>query len=107
MRRVDVKRLCCLSLLLAWTLWIRTQGAAPESWTATTGFQNQQRCQNNMREKLDVWRQFKDAKFGRNSVTFTENKTTVTYYCLPDTEDPRRRTKRPGNAPEPEEPPTN
>jgi hypothetical protein len=89
-----VKRLCCLSLLLAWTLWIRTQGAAPESWSATTGFQDQQRCQNNMQEKLDVWRHFADARFIGNSVTFTENNTTVTYYCLPDKEDPRPKPPR-------------
>ena len=54
-----------------------------------------------MREKLDFWRQFKDAKFAGNAVTFTDNKTTVTYYCLPDSEDPRRKFKRPANPPEP------
>ena len=97
-----MKRFCCLSLLLAWTLWIRTQGPVPESWTATTGFKDQKGCQNNMREKLDVWRQFNDAKFTGNSVTFTENNTTVTYYCLSEQEDPRLKPpRRPGNPQEP------
>jgi hypothetical protein len=43
-----------------------------------------------MKEKLDVWRKFKDAKFSGNSVTFTESKATTTYICLPDSEDPRK-----------------
>lgn len=65
----------------------------------------------NMKEKLDLYRQFKDAKFAGNTVTFTENKMTMTFYCLPDSEDPRRKaTKRPGNAPgntpEAQEPPS-
>jgi hypothetical protein len=60
-----------------------------------------------MKEKLNVWRQFKDAKFTGNAVTFTENRTTVSYYCLPDTEDPRRKpTKRPGGTEVPPEAPT-
>ena len=46
-----------------------------------------------MKEKLDVWRTFKDAKFTKNSVTFTGNKSTMTYLCLPDSEDPRRKPK--------------
>ncbi len=56
----------------------------------------------NMKEKLDLYRQFKDAKFTGNAVTFTENKTTMSFYCLPDSEDPRRKpvTKRPGGTPE-------
>ena len=101
-----MKRFCYVSVLLAWTMWIRTQGPAPESWTAATGFQDQQKCQANMREKLDFWRQFKDAKFAGNAVTFTDNRTTVTYYCLPDSEDPRRKFKRPANPGEPQEPPS-
>lgn len=43
-----------------------------------------------MKEKLDMWRQFKDAKFGQNSVTFTSNNSTLSYLCLPDAEDPRK-----------------
>jgi hypothetical protein len=37
-----------------------------------------------------MWRQFKDAKFAPNSVTFTGNNSTMTYVCLPDAEDPRK-----------------
>jgi len=58
-----------------------------------TGFANEQQCLANMKEKLDVWRQFKDAKFTKNSVTFAGNRTTMTYLCLPDSEDPRRKPK--------------
>ena len=36
----------------------------------------------NMKEKLDLYRQFKDAKFAGNAVTFTENKMTMSFYCL-------------------------
>lgn len=43
-----------------------------------------------MKEKLDTWRQFKDAKFASNSVTFTGNNSTMSYLCLPDAEDPRK-----------------
>ena len=60
----------------------------------------------NMKEKLDLYRQFKDAKFAGNAVTFTENKTTMIFYCLPDSEDPRRKAKRPGGTGEPQEPPS-
>ena len=62
----------------------------------------------NMKEKLDLYRQFKDAKFTGNAVTFTENKTTMSFYCLPDSEDPRRKpvTKRPaGTGEQQQEPP--
>ncbi|MGH7783204.1 MAG: hypothetical protein ACREO5_05110 [Candidatus Binatia bacterium] len=82
-----------LVLLLAWVLWTRTQSPTNDSWTALTGFPTQERCAANLKEKLDVWRQFKDAKFGDNSVTFTDNKTTATYICLTDTEDPRQKGK--------------
>jgi len=102
-----MKKSCSLALLLAWVLWARTQGPTVDSWTGTSGFQNQEKCMANMNEKLDIWRQFRDAKFAGNSVTFTENKTTITYYCLPDSEDPRRKppAKRPGG-PEQQEPPS-
>jgi len=50
-----------------------------------------------MKEKLDTWKQFKDAKFGADSVTFTSNNTSMSYICLPDAEDPRK-------APAPEKP---
>jgi hypothetical protein len=93
-----MKKSCYLAVLLAWVLWTRTQGPTADSWTGASGFQNQEKCLANMKEKLDIWRQFRDAKFAGNAVTFTENKTTVTYYCLPESEDPRRKppAKRPG-----------
>jgi hypothetical protein len=102
-----MKKSCSLALLLAWVLWARTQGPTVDSWTGTSGFQNQEKCMANMNEKLDIWRQFRDAKFAGNSVTFTENKTTITYYCLPDSEDPRRTppAKKPGGR-EQQEPPS-
>jgi hypothetical protein len=43
-----------------------------------------------MKEKLDLWKQFQDSKFGKNSVTFTNNNTTMSYFCLPEAEDPRK-----------------
>ena len=92
------------ALLLAWVLWTRTQGPTADSWVAASGFLNQDKCLASMREKLDLWRQFKDAKFTPNAVTFTDTKTSMTYYCLPDTEDPRRKPKRPGGTTEPQEP---
>ncbi len=60
----------------------------------------------NMKEKLELYRQFKDAKFAGNAVTFTENKMTMSFYCLPDSEDPRRKVKRPGKTEEPQEAPS-
>jgi hypothetical protein len=102
-----MKKSCYLALLLTWVLWTRTQGPTADSWTGVSGFQNQEKCLANMKEKLDIWRQFKDAKFAGNAVTFTENKTTMTYYCFPDSEDPRRKvTKRPGGTGQPQEPPS-
>jgi hypothetical protein len=55
-----------------------------------SGFVSEPQCAANMKEKLDVWKVFSDAKFNGNSVTFTGNKTTVSYLCLPDTDDPRK-----------------
>ena len=103
-----MKKSFSLAFLLAWVLWTRTQGPTVDGWTGAAGFQNQEKCLANMKEKLDIWRQFRDAKFAGNSVTFTENKTTMTYYCLPDSEDPRRKpppTKRPGGAREQQQEP--
>jgi hypothetical protein len=79
-----------LVFALAWTMWIRTQGPTADSWTPAPGFATQQRCAASIKEKLDTWRQFKDATFGDNSVTFTGNNTTMSYYCLPENEDPRK-----------------
>jgi hypothetical protein len=92
-RKADMKKYYCLGLLLTWILWIRTQGPAVDSWSAAPGFANQEKCLASMKEKLDLWRQFKDARFTGNAVTFTETNTTMTYYCLIDTEDPRRKPK--------------
>jgi hypothetical protein len=89
-----MKRACLVSLLIVWVMWIRTEGPTADDWTQMSGFISEAQCTSNMKEKLDVWRRFKDAKFAENSVTFTENKTTVSYLCLPDTEDPRK-TKAP------------
>jgi hypothetical protein len=97
-----------LVILLAWVLWTRTQAPTSDGWTGASGFQNQEKCLANMKEKLDIWRRFKDAKFTGNAVTFTENQTTLTYYCLPDSEDPRHKvTKRPRGTREPQEEPSN
>jgi hypothetical protein len=104
-KTVSMKTSCFWALLLAWVLWIRTQGPTADSWVGAPGFLNQEKCLASMKEKLDLWRQFKDAKFASNAVTFTDTKTTLTYYCLRDTEDPRRKPKRPGGTGEPQEPP--
>ena len=85
-----MKRLHYLVILLAWVLWIRTQGPGVNDWTGAGGFATEQRCLDNVKEKLDTWKQFKDAKFAKNMVIFTGNNTTMTYRCLPDDEDPRK-----------------
>lgn len=85
-----MKKACVLSLLLAWTLWTRTQTPTSDSWTPAPGFGSQQKCQSSMKEKLEMWRQFKDARFTQNSVTFTSTNSTMIYLCLPDAEDPRK-----------------
>jgi hypothetical protein len=86
-----MRKSCCWTLLLAWVLWTRTQGpTAADDWIGTSGFPNKETCEANMKEKLDIWRAFKDAKFTKNSVTFTGNNTSMTYLCLPETENPRK-----------------
>jgi len=89
-----MKKSCLAGLLVMWVLWARTQGTTMGEWVGATGFKDEAQCNANMKEKLDEWRKFKDAKFTANSVTFTESKTTTTYLCLPDSEDPRK-TKTP------------
>ena len=90
-----MKRLHYVIIVLAWVLWIRTQGPAVNDWTGVGGFATERQCLANLKEKLDTWKHFQDAKFGKNMVTFTGNNTTMTYYCLTDSEDPRRTpTKR-------------
>lgn len=86
-----MKKSCYLGLLLVWTLWTRTQTPTTDSWTPAPGFGTQEKCQASVKDKLDMWRQFKDAKFAANSVTFTNNNSTMSYVCLPDAEDPRKR----------------
>jgi hypothetical protein len=54
-----------------------------------------------MKDKLDMWRQFKDAKFSGNSVSFTDNKSSMTYLCLPENEDPRKTPPKPAKTPKP------
>ena len=88
-----MKKCCYCLLLIGWVLWTRTQSPTRDGWNAVTGFNNREQCAGNMREKLNMWRQFRDAVFDDNSVTFTENSTTLTYVCLADTEDPRRKPK--------------
>lgn len=84
---------CCWTLLLAWVLWTRTQAPAADSWIAAPGFPNKEKCEASIKDKLDLWRAVKDAKFSKNSVTFTTNNSSMTYLCLPEAEDPRQKTK--------------
>ena len=89
-----MKMSCSFALALAWVLWIRTQGPALDDWTGTSGFATETQCQANIKEKMETWRQFKDARFGNNFVAFTSTNTSMTCSCLPDTEDPRPKNKR-------------
>jgi hypothetical protein len=86
-----MRKSCCLVLLLMWVMWTHTKGPTSDSWTGAGGFSSEEKCQANVKEKLDAWRQFNDAKFAKNSVTFTGNNSSLTYLCLPDNEDPRKR----------------
>ena len=90
-----MKRLNYVIIVLTLVVGIRTAGPAVNDWTGAGGFATQQQCLANLKEKLDTWKHFQDAKFAKNMVTFTGNNTTMTYYCLTDSEDPRRTpTKR-------------
>ena len=88
-----MKTFCYLAAMIAWVLWIRTQSPKADSWNALPGFQSREMCAANITEKLAAWRAFKDAVIGENTVTFTDNNTTMTYICLSDDEDPRRKPK--------------
>lgn len=88
-----MRKYCYLAVLIAWVLWIRTQSPTADSWNALPGFRSREQCVVNAKEKLAVWRKFKDAVVGDNTVTFTENNTTITYICLSDDEDPRRKSR--------------
>jgi hypothetical protein len=92
-----MKNIWAISILLLWTLWTRTQTPTSDSWLPAPGLATQEKCQASIKDKLDMWRQFKDAKFDGNSVTFMSNNSSMTYLCLPETEDPRKLTPaRPG-----------
>jgi hypothetical protein len=84
-----------LVFALTWTMWIRTQSPTSDTWNAAPGLPTQEKCAASVKEKLDMWRQFKDATFTDNSVTFTGNNTTMSYLCLPENEDPRKAPKPP------------
>jgi hypothetical protein len=58
-----------------------------------SGFTTEQQCLANLKEKMDTWKQFKDAKFAKNVVTFSNN-TAMTYQCLIDSEDPRKASPK-------------
>lgn len=75
-------------------MWIRTQTPTSDSWTAAPGFNTPQRCNASIKEKLDTWRQFKDAVFSGNTVIFTSNSTMMSYICLQEHEDPRKAPAR-------------
>jgi hypothetical protein len=85
-----MNKACCLGLLLMWTLWTHTESATLNKWEAAPGLASQDKCQASMNDKLEMWKQFKDSKLGKNAVTFTNNNTTMTYVCLPEDQDPRK-----------------
>jgi len=82
-----------LVLVLLWTMWIRTQTPTSDTWNAAPGLPTQEKCAASVKEKLEIWRQFKDATFSGDSVTFSSNDTTMSYLCLPENEDPRKPIK--------------
>ena len=88
-----MKKYCYWVVLIAWVLWIRTQSPTSDSWNALPGFGSREQCAANIKEKLAVWRQFKDAEISDNTVTFTDNSTTMIYICLNADEDPRRQQR--------------
>ena len=84
-----------MSLLLLWTLWTRTQTSTSDSWVFERGLVSKEKCQTSVKEKLDTWRQFKDAEFDGNSVTFIDNTSAMTYLCLPENEEPQKAPAKP------------
>jgi hypothetical protein len=88
-----MKKASYLTLLLAWTLWTRTTSPTSDTWSAAPGLASQEKCAASMKDKLDMWKQFKDSKFEKNTVIFTSNNTTMSYFCLPESEDPRKQAK--------------
>ncbi len=90
-----MKKACYLTLLLTWTLWTRTISPTSDTWSAAPGLASQDKCLASVKDKLDMWKQFKDAKFEKNTVIFTGNNSSMSYLCLPDGEDPRKPAKAP------------
>ena len=84
-----------LMLLLTWTIWTRTISPTSDTWLPAPGFGSRDKCLASVKEKLDMWKQFKDAKFEKNTVIFTSNNSSMTYLCLPEDEDPRKPAKAP------------
>jgi hypothetical protein len=78
------------TVLFVWIMWIHTQGAGLDSWSASGSYTSQKQCATDIEEKLETWSRFKDAKLNGPSVTFSETKTIMTYSCLADPEDPRK-----------------
>ena len=90
-----MKKAGYLMLLLTWTLWTRTISQTSDTWSAAPGLASQDKCLASAKDKLDMWKQFKDAKFEKNTVIFTGNNSSMSYVCLPDGEDPRKPVKAP------------
>lgn len=88
-----IMKKCGFVLILVWTLWIRTQTPTSDTWAAAPGLASQAKCQASIKDKLEIWKQFKDAEFGTDSVTFVSNNTTMSYVCLPEAGDPRKAPK--------------
>ncbi|HET9916375.1 MAG TPA: hypothetical protein VFQ89_04655 [Candidatus Binatia bacterium] len=84
-----------LALLLTWTLWIRTISPSSDTWSAAPGLASEDKCLASVKDKLDMWKQFKDAKFENNTVIFTSNSSSMSYLCLPEEDDPRKPAKAP------------
>jgi len=84
-----------LALLLTWTLWIRTISPSSDTWSAAPGLASEDKCLASVKDKLDMWKQFKDAKFENNTVIFTSNGSSMSYFCLPEGDDPRKPAKAP------------
>lgn len=72
-----------------------------DSWSAAPGLGSQEKCLASAKDKLDMWKQFKDAKFDKNTVIFTGNNSSMSYVCLPDGQDPRKPAKTPAPAKQP------
>ena len=89
-----MRRSCSMLFLLVWVLWTQTRGPNSNGWSAASGFATEEKCLANMQEKMEAWRRFDDAIFTKNRVTFTGNNSMIAYLCLPDTEDPRPKTKK-------------